>query len=590
MNQNYPFISPNNRLLTMIPKQILVIAIICLLIMPTLNAQNDISSKIRFTGGARSILNNSEISVKDSVADNTTAKKTNGGYALMDLGFNITPNKQTEILGMFRINNRYGGFWGAGVSFDVRQLWLKGILGNVVRYQLGDINLKQTPFTLYNHNEDRKLSLPAVFGLQQSIADYETFYKNSTWRQQGASIDWGLNFSKAIQELKFNHYALRLNATDFVNTADRVMLGSSLTAMKSESLSIGLHTSYIGDLPGTAVADTLLFKNLVQTATWGWNKKLKTSTFKVNGEFGNSVYTVKNDKASPNLQDYFIHVSAEFIPDNQKWIIKGGYLNVGPDFRSLGAQSKRIDYTKQSGFYNLYRNSQVDRPLTFGDYLSQPSVYRTGISSVLSTINPVMNNIDPYGVATFNRTGLYTNFKYQPSKLISIETDLTALKELRGMGTPVLRNFLGANFKGIWTINQYFHYKNPIKITGGFVYQNTSRSSEKDYEKIDLTTTHYSLGLEIGLAEKLELLAGYTGVQSKGNEQLNQRNNYTETIDFSSVNYNVNQGLLGLGLRLKFSQDAHFTVLYQKNSYNNKLDVFQNYSIQQWMAIYNLTF
>ena len=135
---------------------------------------------VEFVGGARSLITNNEIGVQDSLPDSTTVKKNTGGYALIDLGVNIKPNKNVEILGMFRVLNNYGGFWGSGVTFSVRQLWLKGVLGDVLRYQIGDLNLKQTPFTLYNHNADRIDSLPAIFGLQQQIVQYERFYQKNT--------------------------------------------------------------------------------------------------------------------------------------------------------------------------------------------------------------------------------------------------------------------------------------------------------------------------------------------------------------------------------------------------------------------------
>lgn len=90
---------------------------------------------------------------------------------------NIKPNKNTEIMGMFRIRNEYGGFWGSGVSFDVRQLWIKGVVANALRYQLGDLNLKQTQFTLYNHHSDQLDSLPSIFNLQKTLF----LMKDSTW-------------------------------------------------------------------------------------------------------------------------------------------------------------------------------------------------------------------------------------------------------------------------------------------------------------------------------------------------------------------------------------------------------------------------
>ena len=55
---------------------------------------------------------------------------------------------------MFRIRNELGGFWGGGVSFNVRQLTLKGVAGNKVKYEVGDIDLKMTPYTLFNNLEE----------------------------------------------------------------------------------------------------------------------------------------------------------------------------------------------------------------------------------------------------------------------------------------------------------------------------------------------------------------------------------------------------------------------------------------------------
>ena len=160
------------------------------------DAQND--KKVNFIGNARSLLNTNILGVSDSLPDTVSVKKNNGGYALMDMGVLIKPNKSTEIMGMFRIRNEFGGFWGSGVSFDVRQLWLKGVVANAFRYQLGDINLKQTPFTLYNHHADQIDSLPTIFDLQRNIVSYERFYfKNNTWRMQGANVDFGFTFSKA---------------------------------------------------------------------------------------------------------------------------------------------------------------------------------------------------------------------------------------------------------------------------------------------------------------------------------------------------------------------------------------------------------
>ena len=149
---------------------------------------------------------------------------------------------------MFRIRNDFGGFWGSGVTFSVRQLYLKGVVGDVLRYQVGDLNLKQTPFTLYNHNADRIDSLPAIFNLQTQIVQYERFYKKNTWRQQGVNLDFGFKFAKYIHELYFSGYTTRLQATDFGIIPDRLMSGVSVNLSQSKHLKVGFNGSFSSNL------------------------------------------------------------------------------------------------------------------------------------------------------------------------------------------------------------------------------------------------------------------------------------------------------------------------------------------------------
>ena len=102
--------------------------------------------KVQFVGGARSLNTLAEL-------DSASIPKRSGGYALLDLGIKINPNSNTEVMGMFRINNEYGGFWGGGVNFDVRQLYVRGVANDIFRYQVGNIDYKLTPYTFYNHNQ-----------------------------------------------------------------------------------------------------------------------------------------------------------------------------------------------------------------------------------------------------------------------------------------------------------------------------------------------------------------------------------------------------------------------------------------------------
>ena len=38
------------------------------------------------------------------------------------------------------------------VTYGIRKLTLKGVVNDVIRYKIGDIDIEMTPYTLYNNN------------------------------------------------------------------------------------------------------------------------------------------------------------------------------------------------------------------------------------------------------------------------------------------------------------------------------------------------------------------------------------------------------------------------------------------------------
>ncbi|NBP04632.1 MAG: hypothetical protein EBV15_00220 [Bacteroidetes bacterium] len=546
--------------------------------------------KFSVTGGARSLLSNAEISVKDSVPDNVTARKNAGGYALMDLGFNIRPNQNTEIMGMIRINNRFGGFWGAGVSFDVRQLWLKGIIADRVRYQLGDINLKQTPFTFWNHDEDNRIQLPAVFGLQRDIVNYETFYVPNTWRQQGAAMNFGLESGKMKSEWNFHSYLNRLNATNFGSQPERLHFGSTANWIFHKNLTVAYNLSRVFDVKETALSN-IRFQNTVNTASWEYNQLLKGRLITLGGEAGNSSYRWLQDTAAPHLQDYFVHAFLRIGNKEKHWSVEGGYLNVGPDFRSVAAQSKRLDVGAQPMFYNRYTQLQLDRPLNLLDYTTNTALFRNGISTKLQAYNPILNNVMPYGMATFNRSGLYMKSKWQHTKkIVTAEVQYYKLSEILGQGTSELKKFRMTQAHLNWDIGKMLGYKKQWKLQVSACQQQTLRNSTRNYEVVKLNSMQLGAGMESEIMSSIDILAGYTMLQGKGNEMLAARNGYTEVIDFTGYNANLQNNAAAAGLRVRFSNKTYLSLLYQRMNYRNLLQPYQNYTIGQFQAIYNMTF
>ena len=544
---------------------------------------------VDFVGGARSLITNNEIGVQDSIADTATVKKNTGGYALLDLGVNIKPNKNTEILGMFRIRNGFGGFWGSGVTFSVRQLYLKGVISDVVRYQLGDINLKQTPFTLYNHNADRIDSLPAVFNMQQQVVQYEKFFQKNTWRQQGASVDFGLKFAKYIHELDVSGYITRLQATDFGSVPDRLMGGGTVTLAQSKHLKAGFNGFYVFDLKGTT-PDTNYYQNSVQTLNLAYANDVKNLHFEVKGEAGRGSVSTTKDREASSLNDYFIHAYAKIGLIKQNLTFTGGYLDVGADFRSIGAQSKNVNYAGTPNFYNRYGNAQQNRPLGLFDFISNDNLYNSGVSTNLAPINAVYNNVLPFGIATFNRAGAFGKINYHSPKGINISAEHYSLSEIRGQGTFQLKNFTQNKIVSEFDFNKMGEFKRIIKLQAGANYQTTDRKSGFEGENVNLTSLQYNLGFELELLPKIDLLTGFIATRAQGNDFVADRNEFTTIVNLTNQNYDLSQQVIAGGLRCRFSQKVYLTAMYQAVKYEDALKTNPNYGFNQFALLYNMLF
>jgi hypothetical protein len=565
------------------------IYIILFIILAFLNAEAQIDKKVSFIGSARSLLKTNILDVNDTLPDTVSVKKNNGGYALMDMGVMIKPNNHTEILGMFRIRNEYGGFWGSGVSFDVRQLWLKGVVGNAVRYQLGDINLKQTPFTLYNHHADQIDSLPSVFDLQRNIVSYERFYmKNNTWRMQGANVDFGFTFSKLIKEVNFSGLITRLAATNFSTTPDRLMSGASMQVVQSKAFQIGYNINSTFDVLGT-IADSNMFKNTIHTIDWKCIKYIKLNPLSLNGEVGRSKYYYTKDTLAPNLKDYFVHANLQY--NIVKWNLKiqVGYLNVGADFRSIGAQSKDINYAAQPTYFNRYTNAQSIRPFTLFDVIGNENIYNRTITPTLMGTNAVFNNIMPYGMATNNRNGAYVKLNYKTKNDIAINAEYYKLDEIRGQGTFALKHFDMLKVYANIPVNRLVGLSKKINIQAGMNLQNTHRKSSEAIENIDLTSIQWNAGFKVELFKDFDFIAGYIQQNTSGNEFTTDRNTYQQIIYFNIANYKLKQEIMAAGVRYNFGAKTYLCLLYQQSKYTDKAGNNASFGMNQYGVIYNIS-
>lgn len=541
--------------------------------------------KVQFVGGARSLLSASDISTNE--IDTVTVGKTTGGYALIDLGVKINPNPKTEILGMFRINNAFGGFWGSDVSFGVRQLHVKGIAGKGIRYQIGNIDYKLTPYTCFNSNPDLILPSFGTTAIKEQIINYENFYKANTWRQQGAAVDFILNFNKYNDEVKVKSFLFRLNPSNQSSLFERLYGGGSIILNQHKNFQIGANYASVFDVRGTALNNDF-YRNHVTTLIYDYKHDFEKFQLQFSGESGIS-NTFSAEQINPQLKDYFIHVKAKSILKKTGIQFEASFMDNGADFRSAGAQSKRIDFNQQNTYYQRYTNNQIIRPISYYDLYNDPALYSMQFSTKLMEYNPAINNVLPYGIATFNRRGAYFSINYNDKKdRIRTEFKYHRLGEVRGQGTLALRKFdylVGSiNFNP----SAVFNWKKSQTLFLAVAYQHTNRNSQQPLESINLQSYTLNFGFSCEIIDKLYLIGNSFLFQSKGNEIMPVRDSEGVIINFQPTSISGSEYCLSSGLKFEFSKDVYLSVFYEHNV--NNFMAYKPYNFNQFQVVYFMKF
>jgi hypothetical protein len=278
------------------------------------------------------------------------------------------------------------------------------------------------------------------------------------------------------------------------------------------------------------------------------------------------------------------------VAPNNKWESTLAYLNVGPDFRSVGAQSMNINFQASTNYYNSYANDKLSRPLSIMDLVRSENIYTTGVTSNLMRPSLAYNAILPYGLATFNRVGAYWKATYNGFKSVGLQATVYKLSEVRGQGTTQLKQFLQAEVQSTFKLHELMSTKKPFLFQAGFRLQNTQRTGRVALEDVDLKSLALQAGCTYEFAPKLQVIGGLIWFQSKGNDFQADRNVYTTVDYYTNQKMDVAQQMTALGLKCNFSPKSYITALYQSVNYKDKLLVMPDYTMNQFLLIYNMTF
>jgi hypothetical protein len=547
-------------------------------------------------------------------ADTTSARRGTGGYTIFDLGVNAQPNDLLRASAILRVRNEFGGFYGDGSALLFRQMRLDGVLSKIIKYEIGDIDLGLTPYTVFNFDEIYHDYEADIFANRRSVVHYENFNFGNKWRVQGFNSSANLKFEKLIKSIELRGFAARTRRTNFLNNPDRILYGGRIGLVQSDFFQIGGNLTSLADVANTVPSASAHYNNNVITTDYKVTYDKEKFEIALYGETGFSKFRKDSMSNSVTKNDFFydLGLSGKYKPIKLK--VFANYRNVGPNFISPAAQTRRI---YDNGLPSLFPTVNSDlntlairQPILFDRFSDETNnglenttsgiMRNLSISPTLMDYLPHYNNITPYGQATPNRVGITTGASYGDNETFmraQITLDLLAEAVAIGAGNTDKRKFTGIKGGTVFNIHKLLQYEKGIMVNFGIRNEQTTLSGPN---KINLTSMLMDAGLTLEVYKGLDLMGGYKLITAKGNEVWNVRDanydyvGYTDVVvhnDFYDYNdLDIKEGVMAFGMRYRFGKNSYFTAQGHFADFVNNKNKYKNYNINQVFLNYTMIF
>ena len=549
--------------------------------------QAQIKSKVWYDGNARvmydrNVLAGSNLDQTDTVSSRSTGQ----GFSKIDLGIHFTPVKDIEINSSIRLQNDFGGMWGNRNTVALRSLSATGVIKNKIRFSVGDLFLNQSKYTLYNYSQELAKYEPSVFNFYREYINYENYYIKNYWRLQGIQTNFSYNMYKFIEQIDLDIFSSRVRGSQWLGDPELLMIGGTTFIRLNKNFKIGSH--YINTFEVMSSSNTnVAYYNPVITAKIIYSDKIyEKYPYSLIFEGGLSQRGWRGDEFAPETNGSFF--SSSFKSKIKSSNVSLSFRYVDTDFRSIGSQSRRIQYSLTPTSYPFYNNNFTQRKISLLDIISDPNIYNQKLSTSLMNYNPMYSATMPYGDATPNRLGAEINIEeINVTYFLKLNLDAKYFTEISGQGTREKRDFLNGVIYSKLFLNKIFDLNRPIIIETSFNSENVKRAGSA-IEKISLNNHLLSGGVSIGIIENLNLICGAKMFSSKGNEYLIERNKYDEIIDYDKVTYANEEKIVIAGLQYYFEKDTYITLQFNHFNVLDVDNVKDEFSMKRLVFMFNM--
>ena len=555
-----------------------------LMLFPIL-AQSQVKSKLWYDGNARVMYNRDALEGTLKEMDTVSTRSNGGGFTIVDLGLHFIPVDAIEISSQIRLRNEFGGMWGNRSSVELRTLSAKGVVNNNIAFSVGDIYLKQTKFTLYNYEQELSEFEPSVFKFYRDFVNYENYYQSNYWRLQGIQTNFSYNMYNFIEQLDFDGFTARVRGSEWLGKPELIMLGGSAVVRLSNKVNVGSHFVNTFEILSSA-NEKVAYYNPVLNTQLVYSGSFKDLPYKALLEGGFSKRGWDGDSLAPEIKGNFI--TGLIYTETKKGTFNLGFRYVDTDFRSIGAQTRRIDYNNITTSYPYFSNNYTQRKVSLLDIMSDPNVYNQSLSTSLMNYNPMYSAVSAYGDATPNRIGLTAEIdKINITDFFSAKVQSQYFSEIIGQGTTQKRSFNKSALHSLLSLDKLFSFKNSCELEGSINLETVKRDGE-DFEKIDFNSALYSGSISIELIKNLKIIAGAKVFYAEGNEFVVERNIYDQINDYSAINYDNKETILIGGIQHHFTDDIYFTMQYNQFNVLDKTNTHDEFSIGRLIFMFNM--
>lgn len=525
---------------------------ICTMVLPA-RAQ-----RIQFFGLGRAVVSKERLSGKIVEGDTSNPTRSMGGYTLLDMGVRFHPFHYLKGHAILRVKNSFGIFWGEGTSLDMRQFRFEGVAARVIRFEIGDIDVRMSPFTLHVPDIYPVENLPEVFRIRKRIQEYENFISDQQRRLQGVTFFSSLKSTNENHKLQFRAMIAR-NPPDQLPGESRMLAGGTIKYAYKEFLTARMNLLQNFQLQQMNVSNEV--DNFTGTIQYNLLKKIsRKAEVSLEGESGLSNHQLffKNDSLK-NVNGYFTWNEGKLtIAGNL--VLSTAYVYVSPFFYSSGAQTPLYSYYQVPSSFPFYSNLYLQRPQLLFDHFLQEDIYNRSIRTNLWPYFPNYNNIFPYGIATPNRTGLFIKTSWKDRlNAGNIQGEYFTGKEVSVEQVKDPRTFSMITVSSGLELSKVNNWSKKFKVTATYRNQHTERSGLMDSAFIHLRSSYFNAGMEIEPLKNFHLLAGAAYNTATGNEYIPFRDITNSVYQYSPYHSNSEEWLVSAGMLYKFSAHSFFT-------------------------------